>query len=67
MFRCLGMTSVMAAYTLRQILARTDVAAPGFLAAEYVTIKHSSAIRNQIGLVGFEPTACRRGDRSTKP
>jgi hypothetical protein len=54
----------MAAYTRSQVLARTDVAASCFLAAEYVTIKHSSAISNQIGLVGFEPTACRRGDRS---
>src|SRR5437667_133531 len=65
MFCRLGITSVVAANALSQILARTDVASSGFLAAQHVTIKHSSAIGNHIGLVGFEPTACRRGDRST--
>ena len=67
MFRRLGITSVMAANTLGQILARTDVSAPGFLAAQYVTIKHSSTTVVQIGLVGFEPTASwSRTRRSTK-
>jgi hypothetical protein len=44
MFRRLGIASVMAANTLSQILARTDVSAPGFLAAQYATIKHSFTI-----------------------
>src|SRR3989442_13928309 len=57
MFRRLGITSVVAANALSQILARTDVASSGFLAAQHVTIKHSTAIGNHIGLVGFEPTA----------
>src|SRR5438132_13572920 len=67
MFRRLGITSVVAANALSQILARTDVASSGFLAAQHVTIKHSSAIGNHIGLVGFEPTASwSRTRRSTK-
>ncbi len=40
MLRCLGIATVMAANTLKQILARAYVAASGFLAAQYVTIKH---------------------------
>ena len=44
MFRRLGITSVMAANTLSEIFARTDVAATSLLAAQYVTIKHSSAV-----------------------
>src|SRR2546427_12976761 len=67
MFRRLGITSVVAANALSQILARTDVASSGFLAAQHVTIKHSSAMGNHIGLVGFEPTASwSRTRRSTK-
>ena len=67
MFRRLGITSVVAANALSQILARTHVASPGFSAAQRVTIKHSPAIGNHIGLVGFEPTASwSRTRRSTK-
>jgi len=40
----LGITSVMAANTLSQILARTDVAAPGFLTPQHITVKHCSTI-----------------------
>ena len=55
----------MAPNAVSQILARSHVASSGFLAAQDVTIKHSLAIVVHVGLVGFEPTACRRGDRST--
>src|SRR2546429_280790 len=67
MFRRLGITSVVAANELSQIIARTDGASSGFLDARHVTLKHSSAIGNHIGLVGFEPTASwSRTRRSTK-
>jgi hypothetical protein len=67
MFRRLGATSVMAANTLRQIRARTHIAASGFLAAQHVAMKHSAIITDFIGLVGFEPTASwSRTRRSTK-
>src|SRR2546429_124009 len=65
MFRRLGITSVVAANALKQILAKTCTAASGFLATPHVTIKHSSAIGNHIGLVGFEPTAFLFNDTST--
>src|SRR5439155_991618 len=65
MFRRLGITSVVAANALSQILARTDVASSGFLAAQHVTIKHSSAIGNHIELVRAELRTCGTGHRST--
>src|SRR5437667_411693 len=67
MFCRLGITSVVAANALRKIIARTYVETSGSLAALRVTIKHSSAIGNHIGLVGFEPTACLRFVRSPTP
>jgi hypothetical protein len=67
MLRGLRLASIVAANTLSQILARTYVASSGFLAAKDVTVKHSSSSVNDIGLVGFEPTASwSRTRRSTK-
>ena len=39
-FGGLGFAGVVATDSFGQILARTDVAAPGFLAAQYVAIEH---------------------------
>ena len=68
MFGRLGLTCVMPANTLSQVLARTHIAACGFLAAQTrsnETFRESSVI--YIGLVGFEPTASwSRTRRSTK-
>ena len=44
MLRRLGIASVMAANALGRVLARADVAPSRFLAAQYITIKHSSSV-----------------------
>src|SRR6266705_28261 len=57
----------MASNAISQILTRANVAPPGFLAAQDVTIEHFSMSVIHIGLVGFEPTASwSRTRRSTK-
>jgi hypothetical protein len=40
MFGGLGFARVVATDSFGQILARTDVAAPGYLAAQYVATEH---------------------------
>src|SRR5262249_9250444 len=40
MLRRFGLTGVVTTNSFSQILARTDVAPSGFLAAQYVTVKH---------------------------
>jgi hypothetical protein len=65
--RRFGITRVVAAYSLREILARADVAAPGLLASQHITIKHCAPIEIQIGARGFEPpTSWSQTTRSTK-
>ena len=67
MFGRLRLASIMASNAISQILTRANVAPPGFLAAQDVTIEHFSMSVIHIGLVGFEPTASwSRTRRSTK-
>src|SRR5438093_4450402 len=57
----------MASNAISQILTRANVAPPGFLVAQDVTMEHFSMSVIHIGLVGFEPTASwSRTRRSTK-
>ena len=67
MFGRLRLASIMASNAISQILTRANVAPPGFLAAQDVTMEHFSMSVIHIGLVGFEPTASwSRTRRSTK-
>ena len=67
MFCRFGITSVMAANALSQILARAYVASSGLSASQHVAIKHSSTIEIYIGARGFEPpTSWSQTTRSTK-
>ena len=65
MFCRLGFTSVVTANSFSQIFARAHVTSPGFLTAQDVTIIHCLTVSGLHWLGGFEPTACRRGDRFT--
>ena len=61
MSRCLGFTGIMSTKSIVEVFARADISASGRFASQNVNVKHQL----KIGLVGFEPTACRRGDRSS--
>jgi hypothetical protein len=61
MSRCLGFAGIMSTKPIVEIFARADISASGRFASQNVNVKH----QRKIGLVGFEPTACRRGDRSS--
>ena len=49
--------TVVTTQPICQLLARTNIASVRFLTSENVDMK-------QIGVTGFEPATCRRGDRS---
>src|SRR5205823_2368291 len=61
----LRLASVVAVNTISQILAKTYILSLRDALPIYVAMKHRLCLDDFIGLVGFEPTACRRGDRST--
>jgi hypothetical protein len=56
------MTSIMPAQSLIDFFAGADVPPARLRATQNVNVKHGLEVK--LGLAGFEPTTCRRGDRS---
>ena len=63
--RSFGMTEIVAPKTLIEILTGSHIAAAGLAATQNVNVKHGDKRSNPLGPAGFEPTTCRRGDRTT--
>ena len=58
--------SIMAAESIINVLARTDVATTSRLAPQNINMKHPEVARGESPqrVTGFEPATCRRGGRS---